>query len=89
MEGLLPYVYKTLVQYKNGNGAHIGNESPSYSYVKLHGESGRFHSSDYQVFQSDIGSPASVNLKGGSAPSHSVSLGHAPTRRGAARHELK
>ncbi|XVF08150.1 hypothetical protein REPUB_Repub06bG0201200 [Reevesia pubescens] len=51
MEGLIPFVYRALVQYKN-------NESPSASYMRLPtGDSGRFQISDYkqQVFQSDYG----------------------------------
>nr|AVX32585.1 legume-specific protein [Aeschynomene sp. (328)] len=45
MEGLIPFVYKAIMQYKNGNEGAIGTwicESPSYSYVRLPGDSGRF-----------------------------------------------
>lgn len=62
MEGLIPFVYKAIVQYKN--------ESPSASYMRLPtGDSGRFQISDNQVFQSDYGnfsttsSPSSSNTK--------------------------
>nr|AGS78080.1 legume-specific protein [Aeschynomene tambacoundensis] len=44
MEGLIPFVYKAIMQYKNGNEGAIGTwicESPSYSYVRLPGDSGR------------------------------------------------
>uniref|UniRef100_A0A7N0TAN7 Uncharacterized protein n=1 Tax=Kalanchoe fedtschenkoi TaxID=63787 RepID=A0A7N0TAN7_KALFE len=51
MEGLIPFVYKSIVQYRNGGrGVLIGGESPSGSYVKLRGDSGRFQ------FQSEGGS---------------------------------
>jgi len=47
MEGLIPFVYKAIVQYKNGKErSNIGSwfcDSPSYSYMKLSaGDSGRF-----------------------------------------------
>nr|AGS78084.1 legume-specific protein [Aeschynomene virginica]AVX32586.1 legume-specific protein [Aeschynomene sp. (353)] len=45
MEGLIPFVYKAIMQYKNGNEGSIGtwiSESPSYSYMRLPGDSGRF-----------------------------------------------
>nr|XP_004506624.1 uncharacterized protein LOC101509861 [Cicer arietinum] len=46
MEGLIPFVYKAIIQYKNGKEGSIGSwlcDSPSYSYMKLPaGDSGRF-----------------------------------------------
>lgn len=47
MEGLIPFVYKAVVQYKNGKErTNISSwfcDSPSYSYMKLPaGDSGRF-----------------------------------------------
>lgn len=45
MEGLIPFVYKAIMQYKNGKEGSIGSwicESPSYSYMRLPGDSGRF-----------------------------------------------
>ncbi|XP_022747510.1 uncharacterized protein LOC111297150 [Durio zibethinus] len=60
MEGLIPFVYRAIVQYKNGREGHVlarwFNESPSPSYMRLPtGDSGRFQISDKQVFQSDYG----------------------------------
>lgn len=46
MEGLIPLVYKTIMQYKSGKEGAIGSwicESPSYSYIRLPtGDSGHF-----------------------------------------------
>lgn len=54
MEGLIPFVYKTIMHYKSGQQGPIGswlNESPSASYMRLPaGDSGRF-----QVFLPDYG----------------------------------
>ena len=60
MEGLIPFVYRAIVQYKNGREGHVlatwFTESPSPSYMRLPtGDSGRFQISDKQVFQSDYG----------------------------------
>ncbi|CAN6576280.1 unnamed protein product [Malus baccata var. baccata] len=65
MEGLIPFVYKAIVEYKNGRhggGHHVLNswlcESPSVSYIRLpSGDSDRFESSDFQLFSGT--SPAS------------------------------
>ncbi|KAK7317292.1 hypothetical protein RJT34_01387 [Clitoria ternatea] len=62
MEGLIPFVYKAIVQYKNGKQGPIGSwlcESPSYSYIKLPGDSGRFQTSSSTLFGSDNGFCAS------------------------------
>ncbi|XP_060176471.1 uncharacterized protein LOC132606839 [Lycium barbarum] len=49
MEGLIPFVYKAIVEYKNGRTTWM-NESPSASYMRLPGDSGRFETSDIQLF---------------------------------------
>ena len=62
MEGLIPFVYKAIMQYKNGKQGPIGSwlcESPSYSYMKLPGDSGRFHTSASSLIGSDYGFSAS------------------------------
>ncbi|CAA2991069.1 Hypothetical predicted protein [Olea europaea subsp. europaea] len=48
MEGLIPFVYKAIVQYRNG-------ESSSAYYARLPGDSGRLQPSDIELFQSDCG----------------------------------
>ncbi|RYR72866.1 hypothetical protein Ahy_A02g007097 isoform A [Arachis hypogaea] len=56
MEGLIPFVYKAIMQYKNGKEGPIGSwlcDSPSYSYVKLPGDSGRFQTSALSLFSPD------------------------------------
>lgn len=55
MEGLIPYVYKAIMQYRNGSGAFLGpytTESPSSSYMRLPGDSGRLQSPDMQILRS-------------------------------------
>lgn len=61
MEGLIPYVYRAIVDYKNGGGggglAHMqssSSSSPSFSYIRLPGDSGRFQVSDIQI-RADFG----------------------------------
>ncbi|KAK4377521.1 hypothetical protein RND71_003817 [Anisodus tanguticus] len=49
MEGLIPFVYKAIVEYKNGRATWMP-ESPSASYMRLPGDSGRFETSDIQLF---------------------------------------
>lgn len=61
MEGLIPFVYRAIMQYKNGNQVGLGSwycESPSASYMRLPGDSGRFQTSD--LFQHDYGSMSMV-----------------------------
>ncbi|CAL5389716.1 unnamed protein product [Camellia sinensis] len=57
MEGLIPFVYRAIMQYKNGGeGGFMEswlNDSPSASYMRLPGDSGRFQTSDIQLFRSD------------------------------------
>ncbi|GLT92594.1 hypothetical protein SLE2022_104250 [Rubroshorea leprosula] len=49
MEGLIPCLYRAIVQYRNGKEGALAtwfNESPSPSYMRLPGDSGRFQISD-------------------------------------------
>ncbi|KAK8464508.1 hypothetical protein PHAVU_010G016401 [Phaseolus vulgaris] len=58
MEGLIPFVYKAIMQYRNGREGPIVSwlcDSPSYSYMKLPGDSGRFQTSASSLFGSDYG----------------------------------
>lgn len=92
MEGLIPFVYRAIVEYKNGNkqdllGSWL-NESPSASYMRLPGDSGRFQASDIQLFRADFGlasSPTPSLPSSSAAPTSSqimVSTGvHSPVRR--------
>ncbi|CAL0304477.1 unnamed protein product [Lupinus luteus] len=48
MEGLIPFVYKAIMQYKNGKQGPITSwicDTPSYSYMRLPGDSGRLQDS--------------------------------------------
>ncbi|XP_041027492.1 uncharacterized protein LOC121267606 [Juglans microcarpa x Juglans regia] len=54
MEGLIPFVYRAIMQYKHEKeipsalGSYWFNESPSASYMRLPGgDSGRFQTSDH------------------------------------------
>ncbi|KAL0375248.1 UNVERIFIED_CONTAM: hypothetical protein Sradi_3440500 [Sesamum radiatum] len=53
MEGLIPFLYRAIIQYKNGEGltGTWASESPSASYMRLPGDSGRFSTSDMQLFR--------------------------------------
>ncbi|OWM67186.1 hypothetical protein CDL15_Pgr000638 [Punica granatum] len=57
MEGLIPFVYRTLVEHKNtGRQGPLSSwldESPSASYLRLAGDSGR--SQNANLLQSDYG----------------------------------
>lgn len=61
MEGLIPFVYRAIVEYKNNNRQAAGGilssswfcESPSAAYIRLPGDSGRFQNSDIQRCMSD------------------------------------
>ncbi|KAK3037433.1 hypothetical protein RJ639_031927 [Escallonia herrerae] len=59
MEGLIPLVYRAIMQHKiGGQGAFLRsllNESPSASYVRLPGDSGRFQASEIPMFRPDRG----------------------------------
>ncbi|KAK7395241.1 hypothetical protein VNO78_15790 [Psophocarpus tetragonolobus] len=69
MEGLIPFVYKAIMQYKGGKEGSIGSwicDSPSYSYVRLPtGDSGRFQVQTPASFSST--SPSSNNNPASSA----------------------
>ncbi|XP_020267315.1 uncharacterized protein LOC109842828 [Asparagus officinalis] len=56
MEGLIPYIYKAIVQYRNNDQPQVTviqfDEVPSASYVRLPGNSGRFRMPDVQFFAS-------------------------------------
>lgn len=79
MEGLIPFVYRAIMQYKNGKEGTIGSwicESPSYSYVRLPGgDSGRAQTSASALF-SDYGfsatSPSSAKSSYAPPPSSSA-----------------
>lgn len=71
MEGLIPYVYKAIIQYRNGD--HQGplgaswltdspSNSPSMSYMRLPGDSGRYRSPEIQLLSSSSISSASNTL---------------------------
>ncbi|XP_030531935.1 uncharacterized protein LOC115742012 [Rhodamnia argentea] len=56
MEGLIPFVYRAIVQYRNGNQGLLATwfpESPSASYMRLPGDSGRLQASDIHLFRPD------------------------------------
>ncbi|KAG6737016.1 hypothetical protein NC651_035618 [Populus alba x Populus x berolinensis] len=59
MEGLIPFVYRAIMQFNNGKEAGpLGSwfsESPSASYMRLPGDSGRFQKSDLRILESDHG----------------------------------
>ncbi|XP_006340999.1 uncharacterized protein [Solanum tuberosum] len=79
MEGLIPFVYKAIMDYKNGGQIATGsprwmnNDSPLLgSYMRLPGGSGRFENSDIQLF----GSPDNeFSMNSSSASSSSVAAG--------------
>ncbi|KAG2690643.1 hypothetical protein I3760_09G197300 [Carya illinoinensis] len=67
MEGLIPLVYRAIMQYKYGKESHLEswfNDSPSASYMRLPGDSGRFQTSDVQLFCS-----SDYRLSASSSPS--------------------
>ncbi|KAK4270364.1 hypothetical protein QN277_023406 [Acacia crassicarpa] len=87
MEGLIPFVYRAIVQYRNGKEGALGAwlcESPSYSYVRLAGgDSGRFQTSasallsDYYGFSSATAPPAKSSS---SSPSYNNSSSSSATQ---------
>ncbi|KAK1298790.1 hypothetical protein QJS10_CPB14g01644 [Acorus calamus] len=88
MEGLIPYVYKAIVQYRNGTGGPPTsgswyNESPSASYIRLPGDSGRFRSSEIQLLHAD--NVFSTSNTTSSSMATSVSVSQSPHRRSASR----
>ncbi|KAH7678156.1 hypothetical protein IHE45_07G131900 [Dioscorea alata] len=72
MEGLIPYVYRMIVQYRSG-GVKAPNvvslwfnespsASPSMAYMRLPGDSGRYIASDIQFFSpSSLSAPATTS----------------------------
>ncbi|KAI9115985.1 hypothetical protein K1719_012915 [Acacia pycnantha] len=60
MEGLIPFLYRAIVQHKNGKEGPLGSffsESPSYSYMRLpsSGDSGRFQTSASALLSDNYG----------------------------------
>ncbi|KAJ3682700.1 hypothetical protein LUZ60_012927 [Juncus effusus] len=64
MEGLIPFVYRSIVHFTNGDQTPVGNpflnEAPPGGYVRLAGDSGRFQPSD-RFFTSSSADVASSN----------------------------
>ncbi|KAF3330029.1 hypothetical protein FCM35_KLT05360 [Carex littledalei] len=51
MEGIIPYVYRMIVQQRQGRQLSLSlNDSPSSSYIMLPGDSGRFRTTDTMFF---------------------------------------
>ncbi|GMI69756.1 hypothetical protein HRI_000644900 [Hibiscus trionum] len=70
MEGLIPFVYRAIVQYKNGKDDHVlpswFNDSPSASYTRLPtGDSGRFpiESHNYGSSSSPMSTSSTAKIK--------------------------
>ncbi|KAL8508997.1 hypothetical protein ACS0TY_016259 [Phlomoides rotata] len=61
MEGLIPYVYKAITQYRHGA------TSPSASYTRLPGDSGRFDFSPPEFGVSPCSTPPSAAKRDASA----------------------
>ncbi|KAL4558007.1 hypothetical protein LXL04_036203 [Taraxacum kok-saghyz] len=60
MEGLIPFVYRAIMQQRNSTGQSLLrsalNDSPSASYSRLPtGESGRFQATNFHVLRQDHG----------------------------------
>ncbi|KAH6798412.1 hypothetical protein C2S51_034896 [Perilla frutescens var. frutescens] len=59
MEGLIPFLYRAIIQYRNGGEGLIGStwlhDSPPASYVRLPGDSGRFSISGIEVSRPGCG----------------------------------
>ncbi|KAF7845456.1 legume-specific protein [Senna tora] len=91
MEGLIPFVYRAIMQYKNGKEGAIGSwfcESPSYSYVRLPGDSGRFQASASALL-SDYGfSAASSSAKSSSSATQYVVSSPVQSQRSHMNHQL-
>lgn len=54
MEGLIPLVYKAIVQYRNGGAAWLG-DTQTAAYMRLPGDSGQYAAADIQLFRQDYG----------------------------------
>nr|GEX85497.1 hypothetical protein [Tanacetum cinerariifolium] len=74
MEGLIPLVYKAIMQRNVNAGGQsllrsVLNDSPSASYARLPtGDSGRFQASNFQFIRSDHGfstssSPSAIHRR--------------------------
>ncbi|KAF8035702.1 hypothetical protein BT93_C1665 [Corymbia citriodora subsp. variegata] len=89
MEGLIPFVYRVVVEYKNGKQGPLGslfNESPSASYTRLPHDSGRALIADFQEIRPDRDGNFSTTSSSLDSTSSSaqiiVSSGvHSPVRR--------
>ncbi|OAY43579.1 hypothetical protein MANES_08G080600v8 [Manihot esculenta] len=82
MEGLIPFVYRAITQYKNGKEGPLGswlNDSPSASYMRLPGDSDRFQASEIRILGSDFGfsttTSTSANMNNNSTAQILVSTG--------------
>ncbi|KAJ0962477.1 hypothetical protein J5N97_030305 [Dioscorea zingiberensis] len=84
MEGLIPYVYRMIIQYRRSGGVrHLygglwlnesssSSTSPSMAYMRLPGDSGRYMASDIQLFApSSFSSPATTPMQSPLRPSTS------------------
>ncbi|ERN01346.1 hypothetical protein AMTRI_Chr03g147250 [Amborella trichopoda] len=95
MEGLIPLVYRALVQYRGGAAAQAAlagsswfSESPSAHYVRLPGDSGRFSQPEIQLFRQDrVFSGASSSSSSSMAPS-TGGASQSPMRRSASRRHM-
>lgn len=80
MEGLIPFVYKAIVQYRNCGQVSLGSllfdEPPPSYYMRLPGDSGRFQSML-------LSSPPTTTTTGSLAPQQS------PIRRSTSRRQIK
>ncbi|CAN0926502.1 hypothetical protein LINGRAHAP2_LOCUS35379 [Linum grandiflorum] len=72
MEGLIPFVYRALTQHSRNGSRSAGalnslfTDSPSMSYIRLPGDSGRFQTSDHlQLLAS-----SDCSISSSSAPSN-------------------
>ncbi|XP_078154437.1 uncharacterized protein LOC144549542 [Carex rostrata] len=85
MEGLIPFVYKAIVQYRNCGQVSLGSllfdhEPPPSYYMRLPGDSGRFQSTEIQLLSSP---PTTTSTTGSLAPQQS------PIRRSTSRRQIK
>ncbi|XP_068669551.1 uncharacterized protein [Aristolochia californica] len=75
MEGLIPFVYKAIVQYRTGSQASLMgswiNDSQSASYIRLPGDSGRFQTSEIQLFRPEYIYNSASSASGSNGPQSS------------------
>lgn len=88
MEGLIPFVYRAIVEYKNGRQDLLGswlNESPSAAYMRLPGDSGRLQASDIQaLFRPDYGIASSATSSSSTTTTSQIKVSsgvHSPVGR--------